>query len=400
MSSTPASLSHTAAQPGDGPHAGQRPSDEELTRRRAAIGALMEREGVEALLLYGTPGLDSEVTYLTDYMVTREAVLLFPATGEPTLFIEYCNHVPHARRNARGCAVRWGHGQIAETVAEDVRQRGLTQSCLGFAGLLPVQRYQAWCEMLPTVTFRDLTLVLRRLRLVKSAEELALLRRGAWLTDLAVEALAREVRPGLTEYELVALIESAYLSAGGQTTIHYLASTPMAASERCVPAQQPTGRVVRPGDVLLTEISANYRGYPGQVLRPFAIGTDPTPLYQQLYDVAVETFECIAAVLKAGTTTDEVLNAAESIHLAGFTICDDLLHGYGGGYLPPILRTHQTQTHAAPPFRFEANMTVVIQPNVITLDGQAGIQVGELVCVTQDGIERLQTFPMRFTRCG
>jgi Xaa-Pro aminopeptidase len=360
----------------------------------------MESEGVEALLLYGSPGLDSEVSYLTDFNVTREAMLVLPATGEPTLYIEYFNHVPNAHRNARGCKVCWGGEQIAETVAADVRRRGFAQTSVGFAGLLPVQQYQALCQILSAVTFRDLTPGLRRLRLVKSEEEIALLRRGAWLTDLAVEALAHEVRPGLTEYDLVGLIESAYLGAGGQTTIHYIATTPMEAPERCVPAQQPSTRKLLQGDVLLTEISAQYRGYPGQVLRPFAIGADPTPRYQRLYDVAVEAFERIAAILKAGATTDEVLDAAEYINVKGFSICDDLLHGYGGGYLPPILRTRQTRATVHPPFRFEANMTVVIQPNIITPDGQAGVQVGELVRVIQDGVERLHRYPMRFTRCG
>jgi Xaa-Pro dipeptidase len=394
------SSTSTATQPSDGPHAGLRPSDDELARRQTAVLALMEEEGVEALLLYGSPGLDGEVNFFTDWSVTREAMLVVPPKGEPTLFIEYFNHVPHARRSARGCEVRWGHEQIAETVAEDLRRRGLARTSVGFAGLLPVQRYQALCETLPTITFRDLTPALRRLRLVKSEEEIALLRRGAWLTDLAVEALAREVRPGLTEYDLVALIESAYLGAGGQTTIHYLATTPMEAPVRCVPAQQPSERTVVLGDVLLTEISAQYRGYPGQVLRPFTVGADPTPRYQRMYDVAVETFERIVAILKADATIDEVLDAAEYIHTEGFTICDDLLHGYGGGYLPPILRTRRTRAHPHPSFRFEANMTVVIQPNVITPDGQAGVQVGELVRITRDGVERLHTYPMRFTRCG
>jgi Xaa-Pro aminopeptidase len=174
----------------------------------------------------------------------------------------------------------------------------------------------------------------------------------------------------------------------------------MEAPVRCVPAQQPSNRTLAPGDVLLTEISAQYRGYPGQALRPFTIGADPTPRYQRMYDVAVEVFERIAAILKAGATTDEVLDAAEYIHAEGFTICDDLLHGYGGGYLPPVLRTRRTRAHPHPPFRFEANMTVVIQPNVITPDEQAGVQVGELVRITRDGVERLHTYPMRFTRCG
>lgn len=389
-----------AAGPLDGPHAGLRLSDEELERRRKAVRALMDTAGVQALLLYGSPGLDSEVSYLTDFQITREAVLVLPAIGDPTLYIEYFNHIPNARRRARGCDVRWGRERIAETVADDLRQRGLASATLGFGGMLPVQRYQALREALPALTLRDVSPALRRLRLVKSDEEIKLLRRGAWLTDLAVEALAREVRPGLTEYDLIAIIEAAYLRAGGQTTIHYLATTPMDAPDRCVPAQQPLERRLAPGDALLTEISAQYRGYPGQVLRPFTVGADPTPAYQRMFDVAAEAFERIAGTLKVGASVDDVLDAADFIHAEGFTICDDLLHGYGGGYLPPVLRTRPTSVHPHLPFTFEENMTVVIQPNVITTDERSGVQVGELVRVTRDGIERLHTYPMRFTRCG
>ncbi len=42
-------------------------------------------------------------------------------------------------------------------------------------------------------------------------------------------------------------------------------------------------------------------------------------------------------VLKAGATPAQVIEASGVIEDAGFTIIDDLLHGYGGGYLPPIL---------------------------------------------------------------
>lgn len=391
---------HAAVGPSDGPHARLRLSDEELGRRRAAVRALMDEAGVEALLLYGSPGLDSEVSYLSDFNVTREAVFVLPASGDPALYVEYFNHIPNARRRARGCDVRWGRENVTEIVVADLRERGLAGASVGFAGMLPVQRYLALHEALPSLTLRDLSVDLRRMRLVKSEEEIALLRRGAWLTDLAAEALAREARPGLTEYDLVAIIEAAYLRAGGQTTIHYLATTPMDAPDRCVPSQQPTERRLAPGDALLTEISAHYRGYPGQLLRPFTIGADPTPAYQQLFDVAVEAFEQIAATLKAGATVEDVLDAAEYIHAEGFTICDDLLHGYGGGYLPPVLRTRQTSARPPAPFTFEENMTVVIQPNVITPDGRSGVQVGELVRVTRDGCERLHSYPMRFTRCG
>jgi Xaa-Pro dipeptidase len=253
--------------------------------------------------------------------------------------------------------------------------------------------------MLPQATFADFSRHMTQLRLVKSDEEIEFLRKGAELSDRAIEALARETRPGMTEHELVAILENAYLGLGGRTLIHYLATTPMSNPSVCVPAQQQSNRVIETGDVLITEISAHYSGYAGQILRPFSIGAPPTPAYQRMYDAAFETFQRIAGALKPGATSDDVLDIAESIHAAGYTICDDLLHGFGGGYLPPILRTRQTSHTVPPPFTFKENMTVVIQPNVITEDGRAGIQVGELVRITSNGTERLHTYPMEFVRC-
>jgi hypothetical protein len=41
---------------------------------------------------------------------------------------------------------------------------------------------------------------------------------------------------------------------------------------------------------------------------------------------------------------------------------------------------------------------VVIQPNVVTRDHTAGVQTGEMVLITRDGIERLHSFPRGFVR--
>jgi Xaa-Pro aminopeptidase len=375
-------------------------SDAEFARRRAATREIMADQGIEALLLYGLAGLDNEVSYLSNVLVTREALLLFPASGEPLLLVEYYNHMPAARRVAHQCETRWGGDDIAATAAEAVRALGLSNARLGFAGPLPARQYLTLQRALPQAALVDCSAALRQLRLVKSDEELAFLRRGAALTDRAAVALEREARPGMTEHELIALIESAYVAQGGQTGIHYLATTPMAQPDRCVPAQRPSNRRIAVGDALVFEFSAQYHGYPGQLLRTFTLATAPTPAYQRMYDLAVEVFDGIAATLCAGATSDAVLDVAERIHAAGYTICDDLLHGLGGGYLPPILRTRQTSAAPSTPFTFAENMTVVIQPNVISPDEQSGVQVGELVRVTRDGIERLHTYPMRFTRCG
>ena len=81
----------------------------------------------------------------------------------------------------------------------------------------------------------------------------------------------------------------------------------------------------------------------------------------------------------------QVIEASGVIEDAGFTIIDDLLHGYGGGYLPPILGSTSRPAGPVPEEPFRAGMTVVIQPNVVTRDGKAGVQTGEMVLITKDG---------------
>jgi len=148
----------------------------------------------------------------------------------------------------------------------------------------------------------------------------------------------------------------------------------------------------------VTEIAAAFWDYPGQVLRSFAVAIEPPPLYVELHAAAEAAVAAIAAVLKHGARPADVIAASGVIEQAGFTTIDDLLHGYGGGYLPPILGSKSRPAGSVPDEPFTAGMIVVIQPNVTTPDGRAGVQTGEMVLITPDGIERMQAAPRGFVR--
>ena len=154
----------------------------------------------------------------------------------------------------------------------------------------------------------------------------------------------------------------------------------MAAPELCVPAQWPSDRRLQTGDALVFEISASFWEYPAQRLGTVFVDAEPTAPYRELLSVAEATFDAVVARLRAGATAAELWQAA-----SGIAIRDDLVHGFVGGYLPPVLGARQP----VPDFTFEAGMTVVVQPNVVTRDERAGVQVGELLLVTRDGVERL-----------
>ena len=89
----------------------------------------------------------------------------------------------------------------------------------------------------------------------------------------------------------------------------------------------------------------------------------------------------------------QVIEAARVIEDAGFTTIDDLLHGYGGGYLPPILGSASRPAGPVPDEPFRAGMTVVIQPNVVTRDRQ-GRRADR-----RDGADHATTASSGCTRC-
>ena len=368
----------------------------EFARRDAATRALMESESLDALLLFGNRAAHHEVQYLTNLPVAFEAMLLFPMQGGPVLWVNYVNHQATARAVAVVGDVRWAGEDLAATAAAELTARSLASSRIGVAGPLSHARWLALGRVLPHAAFVDVSVALSQRRLVKSEEEITWARRGAELTDLAIDALRRELRPGLTEHDVAAIVEAAYYPRGGRTHIHYIGSTPMSSPAICAPAQLQSTRRIEPGDIVLTELSAMYHGYWGQALRCYAIAAEPAPEYRRMHELGIAVFERLLALLRDGVTSDELLDAADMIDGAGYTIYDDLVHMANGGVYAPYLRTRQTEGRARPAFAYAEDMLVVIQPNIVTPDLRMGVQVGEMVRVTKTGAERLHRAPLEF----
>jgi len=383
-----------------GVSAGQQPvfSAAEMRRRRAAFGAELDHSGLSHALVYGANRSGAAVSWLTGWPVTREALLVAgPDEADDVLLVSFYNHLPQARRLA---AVRaeWAGRCAVATALDLITARGRLPGRIGLAGALPFDQYRLLAEQVSDVL--DLNPACTALRLVKSGEELAALRRGAALSDAAIAALAQGLRPGATDHEVLARAEQAYVGKGGLHHIHYLGVTAMDEPDLSVPAQWPTGRLIRPRDVATCEISAAAAPeYAGQVLRTFTVGAPPTALYAELHAVAAAAFGAVARNLVPGASARELAAAGSVIEEAGFTGIDDLVHGFGGGYLPPVVPAPGRRM-PVPEFTLAAGMTLVVQPSVVTRDGRAGVQTGELLLVTEQGPQRLHEFPPGLQQAG
>lgn len=373
-------------------------SQEELVGRRQKIVELMEGAGVSHLLAYGAERVGSAVPWLTDWPVTTEAALLFTPEETPRLFVQHYNHLPNARTIASDCEVEWGGPSTIARVEELLRARVGPGQRVGVLGPL---RHRSHLRLASAVgELVELDTEYQRVRLIKSKEEIARLEVAARLSDQAVAALVDQVEIGMDERQLAAIVEGAYLAEGGTNHIHYFAVTSMNDPNKCVPSQFQSTRRLQAGDILFCEISAAYWGYAAQVLRTFSIAADPTPLFVDLHRAADAAFDAIAAAIRPGAHAADLVEASAVIEEMGFTIYDDLVHGYGGGYLPPVLGAKSRPNLPIPDLTLEEGMALVIQPNVITTDERAGVQTGHLVAVTQNGHRSLHDFPRGLGRIG
>ena len=370
-------------------------SEAEYARRHAALGAAMDQAGCDHLVVVTDQRNGNATQWVTGWPGTSEAQTVFRPGEQMVMHMEWFNHSPLCAKVAKDVEVHWGeHRSTAKTIAE-LKKRGAKR--VGLIGPLGVAKYQQLAAAFDVVLLdRDYV----RLRMIKSDEEIDWLRIGAALSDAGLAALVAGTKVGMNERELSGLVDGAWVPLGGTTMIRYIGRTSMANPHIHVPPQYHSPAQVAAGDVIFCELSAFWWDYAGQVLRTFTVDAEPTPLYRDLHAAAEATFDAVTGVMRAGTTMQAIVDASDIVEQRGFSVCDDLVHGFGGGYFQPILGPKSRPAGPLPDMTLEENMVVVVQPNIITPDKRAGVQVGEMIRITRTGVERLHRAPRGFFRNG
>jgi Xaa-Pro aminopeptidase len=373
-------------------------SDKEYERRYQAVRTAMNEQDLDAILIGGVRG-SSEVHYLSNYLAQSPCWLFMPRDSDPVCFIHFFNHQPCAKAQSIVADVRWYGPRPIPTIVQEIHKRGLAKSKIGLVSLRNIS-YAHVTELnslSPETEFVEFGPSFNRIRRVRSEEELVYLRRSGFLTDLACVALEQHLRPGITEHEILSIIYNAYLRHGGDPGIHFIATTQMDEPDRFVPWQRATERVLGNGSVVITELTVSYWGYSTQIHRPFAVGREPSPIYRKLFDVALECYENVRKLCRPGVTSEELIAATAVIEEKGFTTYDSVFHGEAGK--SPELGT-RSAAHPLEPWTLIENMVHVIQPNPITRDLKAGLQLGAAVLVKTGGGEPLHNYPFKFPVCG
>lgn len=373
-------------------------SDKEYERRYSLVKKLMSERGLDALLIYSSSPSIGTVHYLSNYVTRSPTYLVFPLEGDPTLVLSFYNHIPCALSMSIVKDIRWDYNDPATAISKILVEKKLTSSRLGVVGMasIPYIVIDRLKKKFPEIEFIDVSREYNDIRWVRSEEELEWFRISASIADEAMESLRKTIRPGISERDLHAEVYRRTISLGGDVWIAYITSTSMESPDAFVPWQFPRIRTLRGGDIVITEISSNYYTYTTQLHRPFAVSTQPSQIYRKLFEAALECFYRVVKILKPGATTEDILEASSIIEEYGFTIYDSLVHGESGKN--PELGSISSP-HLKEYFVFKENMVVVVQPQPVTKDLKAGLQVGATVVIRSGGAEILNKYPFEFAIC-
>lgn len=375
-------------------------SGDEMARRHRAVEALCEEQPLDALLMFGHSGsrrhYQADVHYLTNVAPYHESYALIQPGRPPLVWITHHNHYASAKEVASIEDVR----RISRTphveILAELRGRGLDRSRIGLVGPFFYQEIDAVRAGLPEVAWSDMSLPFRRIRVRKSEEELVFQRKAAAGTDAVMDAIRSALRPGVEERDLLVLSEEVAWQQGCTPNFLYLNSTPMSASQSCVPNQHLSRRKLCAGDVINTELTVSYGMYSAQLLRPFFLG-EPTPQYARLYEVLKRVHDKLAAAMCTGTSMHALYEISLEFRDEGYTTVDGVMHGFGVDILPPGMAPGFQPP--PPGMALERNSTVVLQPNPTTADEKVGMQLGQMGLITDAGFVPMHASPAEVTHC-
>jgi|TARA_B110000438_G_scaffold298115_1_gene345705 Xaa-Pro dipeptidase len=365
-------------------------SENEYKRRITSLEDIFNQKKLDKIIIYEAIGSGSAMQYFTGWHTTQEALAEINSGEKINLYVEHYNHLPMAETLINESTnLYWGERMLSQKIFPKMIDSLGKDSTIGIIGRLPYSYIKQIQEKNIKVidVFSDYNLM----RSIKSDEELSWLKIAAALTDEGISSLTTNLKPGLNEHEMSQITQSGYLKHGGHKIINFFGITNMDHPDNCVPYQYTSNKTITKDDIITTEISSHFWNYPGQVLRSIGFKKMNT-LYSELHTVGDEVFKSIFSILKDGTSIDEINDISSTIEDGSFSIWDDLIHGYGGGYLDPVIGTKSRPASHYPDFKFKENMTVVIQPNIITRDHKAGIQTGELVHIQKNRAVRLHNF--------
>lgn len=406
---------------------------EERDRRWGTVRERMADRGIDCLLVWGTDraaGMGrANLRYLTQIpgqSKLQHAIGLFPLRGRPVVW----SGIPHMHEpfNFYHAYQDWINDSRLfkgiDPIVEELRERGLDSGRLGIVGTgsmvatftVPHGHYRKLTSKLDTAEFVDCTDILNQARLIKSEEELDMLRKAGKIAHAMAGSLM-DAEPGQQECEVYADMIYEQISRGGDGYVFNMMDSGSTTDEETKHLLHgkhtplaPSHRKLDSGDLIITEYHANWGGYLVAAEKSVVLGNAPREL-EDIHEVCLQCQDAAMDVMAPGARLEDVWEAIrEPAREANMDFVELGFHGHGIGSAEfPSVVYPQEPTETYPDglawnplsgaglegVRFREGMVFgtnidIHDPNWRT---DVGLMFGDTVVITERGAEALVETP-------
>ena len=352
--------------------------------RRARLMADMAAAGLDMLLVYGNAWQCDYLRYAIDFGILEgQALALVGKDGSLTLYLDSPLEVDRAGLDCPDLEVIYAPDLVGEV---DAKLDQLRNHRIGVAPrrLLP-HRIAARAENLK---LSDETALVDRLLMDKMESEIAAIRHAVRFADEGYRVFMNAARPGRADYELIAETESFFRAHGVEDNFQIIG----VGGTDVKGMAPPSGRTLKRGDLVTTELTPSVDGYYAQICRTLVVG-NPSLEQHAAHALYRDSMEAGIAAVRDGVAAADIARAENDVfrkHGLGEYTTNKYtrVRGHGMGLFadskPHLLETVTT--------RITAGMTLIVHPN--TYHPAVGYLVlGDGVLVSQEGCDVLTQTP-------
>jgi len=371
---------------------------QEFLDRIAAFQSNIKSAGLDACLVHATESDMANVRYLSEYWPTFETAAVFvPAEGEAVLLVGPESEIYAAHRSVfkniekmieyRESAEPECPGMIFATykgiVSKYIADKTIKK--LGIVGwaITPLPVYMSLKKQFPELELVKADETLLPLRFVKSENELACMRKAYEISELAVEAIIDEIRPGMTELQVIGIAQREIYRHGGEYEGHSLYCFCGESTNNAI--SRPTHKKIVKNEVIQLNIGARVSGYSSSVGLPVSIGPLPERK-RKLIDFGLEAHHKTIELMAAGKPAGEVVKEYEDwVRSRGF----EKYMLYGPCHSIGMMEVEQPWMESTSTYQLLENMT--FQVDTFFYDKDFGLRWENGVIVKEGGVEMLSS---------
>ncbi|WP_267549999.1 Xaa-Pro peptidase family protein [Rhizobium rhizogenes] len=240
----------------------------------------------------------------------------------------------------------------------------------------------------------DASYLVSRLRLTKSTAEIAHIERAAALADDALDAALSLIKPGADEADILAAMQGAVFSGGGDYPANEFIIGSGAEALLC--RYKSGRRKLDAEDQLTLEWAGVDAHYHAAMMRTVVIGT-ASHRHRELYSACLETLQAIETILKPGHTFGDVFDmhakimderglARHRLNACGYSL---------GARFSPSWMEHE-MFHMGNPQEIEENTSLFVHMIIMDSDSGTAMTLGQTYLTTSQGPRALSRHPLEF----